>query len=68
MGINGDEEKKVMPELLLWRTAYLRFWALTAVKIYDFSIPGHRTLKVMARELPKFRVNLLSPLSTLNKK
>ena len=46
----------------------MRFWVLTAVKIYDLNIPRHRTLEVMAREASTFRVNLLSPFSTLNKR
>ena len=46
----------------------MRFWVLRAVKIYDFNIPGHRTLKIMARQVPSFRVNLFVTLSTLNKR
>ena len=44
----------------------MTFWVLTAVKIYDFHIPGHVTLQIMPRQVPTFRVNLLSPFSTLN--
>jgi hypothetical protein len=68
VGINGGEEKTIMPEPVRRRTAYMRFWVLTAVKIYDFNIPGHRTSKVMTIQIPTFRINLLSSFSALNKR